>query len=91
MDESPNKKKHGRTTYKIVGKLAVELVTVIAGILIAFLSIVFRKKELTKKILMKPSMRFPWNSIRIETISKVNPIEFKDSGTRWNFMRKMLL
>jgi hypothetical protein len=37
---------------------------------------------------MKPFIPFPWNSIRIRTTSKVNPTDFKDSGTRWNFYEK---
>ena len=51
MDESPNKKKHGQTRYKIVGKLAVELVTVIAGILIALFVNSIQEKRADKKIL----------------------------------------
>ena len=49
MDEPPNKKKHGRTTYKIVGKLAVELVTVIAGILIALFVNSIQEKRADQK------------------------------------------
>ena len=50
MDESANKKKPGQSTpYKLVGKLAVELVTVIAGILIALFVNSIQEKRADKK------------------------------------------
>ena len=50
MDESANKKKPGPSTpYKLVGKLAVELVTVIAGILIALFVNSIQEKRADKK------------------------------------------
>ena len=50
MDESENKKnRRPTTTYKIVGKLAVELVTVIAGILIALFVNSIQEKRADEK------------------------------------------
>ena len=50
MDESANKKKPGQSTpYKLVGKLAVEHVTVIAGILIALFVNSIQEKRADKK------------------------------------------
>ena len=50
MDESANKKKPGQSApYKLVGKLAVELVTVIAGILIALFVNGIQEKRADKK------------------------------------------
>ena len=73
MDESPNKKKHGRTTYKIVGKLTVELVTVIAGILIALFVNSIQEKRADKKNLDETlralSLEFDKNRENIESKS----------------------
>jgi len=74
MDESENKKKHGRVTmYKIVGKLAVELVTVIAGILIALFVNSIQENRADKKILDETlhglSLEFDKNRDNIKSIS----------------------
>jgi hypothetical protein len=49
MDESAKKKPGKNTTYKIIGKLTVELVTVIAGILIALFVNSIQEKRADKK------------------------------------------
>ena len=74
MDESGNKKKQGQTTtYKIIGKLAVELVTVIAGILIALFVNNVQEKRTDKKILDETlhalSLEFDKNRENIKSIS----------------------
>ena len=74
MDESSNKKKHGQATmYKIVGKLAVELITVIAGILIALFVHSIQEKRADKKILDETlqalSLEFDKNRDNIRSIS----------------------
>jgi hypothetical protein len=73
MDESANKKKHGKTTYKVVGKLAVELVTVIAGILIALFVNSIQEKKADKKNLDETlhalSLEFDKNRDNIKRIS----------------------
>ena len=73
MDESGYKKKHGQTTYKIVGKLAVELVTVIAGILIALFVNSIQEKKADKKNLDETlhalSLEFDKNRDNIKSIS----------------------
>jgi hypothetical protein len=73
MDESENKKKHGRTTYKIMGKLLVELVTVIAGILIALFVNSIQEKRADKKNLDETlhalSLEFDKNRDNIKSIA----------------------
>jgi hypothetical protein len=82
MDESPNKKKQGRTTYKIVGKLTVELVTVIAGILIALFVNSVQEKRADKKNLDETlhalSLEFDKNRDNIKSISHRNQ-RFRDT------------
>jgi len=71
MDESGNRKKHGQT--KIVGKLVVELVTVIAGILIALFVNDIQEKRADKKNLDETlhalSLEFDKNRDNINSIS----------------------
>jgi len=73
MDESGYKKKHGQTTYKIVGKLAVELATVIAGILIALFVNSIQEKKADKKNLDETlhalSLEFDKNTDNIKSKS----------------------
>jgi hypothetical protein len=74
MAESENKKKSAQTTsYKIVGKLAVELVTVIAGILIALFVNSVQEKRADKKNLDETldalSLEFDKNRDNIKSIS----------------------
>jgi hypothetical protein len=82
MDESGDKKKHGQTTYKIVGKLAVELVTVIAGILIALFVNSIQEKRADKKNLDETlyalSLEFDKNRDNIKSISHRNQ-RFRDT------------
>ena len=82
MDESGYKKKHGQTTYKIVGKLAVELVTVIAGILIALFVNNIQEKRADKKNLDETlhalSLEFDKNRDNIKSISHILQT-FKDT------------
>jgi hypothetical protein len=73
MDESGNTKKHGRTTSKVVGKLAIELVTVIAGILIALFVNSIQETRTEKRILDETlhalSLEFDKNRDNIKSIS----------------------
>jgi hypothetical protein len=73
MDDSENKKKHGRSTSKIVVKLAVELVTVIAGILIALFVNSIQEKRADKRNLDETlhslSLEFDKNRDNIKSIS----------------------
>jgi len=89
MDESGNKKKHGQP-YKIVGKLAVELVTVIAGILIALFVNSIQEKRADKKNLDETLHALSLEFDKNRDTLKVYLIDFKDSGTYWNFMKRML-
>ena len=73
MDESGYKKKYGQTTYKIAGKLAVELITVIAGILIALFVNSIQEKRADKKNLDETlhslSLEFDKNTDNIKSKS----------------------